>query len=169
MTPITHIADPEEDSWAVAQRMLDLGIQHIAVIGDGTLVNVVSARQLFSVDTRRVDGGRTPPRAQTCAGVTGLRGLAVRDVRPRRGQPARVHTCVPRRIVPEWPPLIDTATIGDPGSWLDLPCAYSGQFCNLRCRRVVAAANRSQESTDDLARKIDALLADPATDTVSPQ
>jgi hypothetical protein len=173
MTPITHTAEPEEDSWAAAQRMLDLGIRHIAVISDDTLVNIVSVRQLFSVDTRLVDAARTPPRAHTGAGVAGLpaapRDLAVRGVRPRRGQPARVDTCVPRRIAAEGNPLIDTAMIGDPGYWLDLPCTHGGRFCNLRGRRVVAAANRSRKSTDDLARNIDALLAEPATGTVHRQ
>jgi predicted transcriptional regulator len=66
MTLIVHTAEPEEDCRAVAQRMLDLGIQHMPVINDGTLVNVVSVRQLFSVDTRLVDAGTPGAGANTC-------------------------------------------------------------------------------------------------------
>ena len=100
MTLIVHTAEPEEDCRAVAQRMLDLGIQHMPVINDGTLVNVVSVRQLFSVDTRLVDAGTLarPTRAGVAGPPPAARDPAVRGVRRRRGRPAQVDKWLAPRI-----------------------------------------------------------------------
>jgi hypothetical protein len=91
MSPIVQTADPEEDSWAVAQRTLDLGIQHMPVISDGTLVNLVSVRQLFSVDTRLPNAAKTLPQ----------RVATPRSARPRPATACRqVRAPLARRRMP---------------------------------------------------------------------
>jgi hypothetical protein len=85
------------------------------VISDGTLVNLVSVRLLFSVDTRLPNAAKTLPQSRSHA-------AGLRRVRPGRNRPPHVDKCVPRRLAAEWRDLLDVDGIGDPGRWLDLLC-----------------------------------------------
>jgi CBS domain-containing protein len=46
-----HTADPQEDTEVIANRMLDLGIRHIPVTSDGTVLGMVSMRDLLAFET----------------------------------------------------------------------------------------------------------------------
>jgi CBS domain-containing protein len=45
-----HTADPQEDTTVVANRMLDLGIRHIPVTSKGTVLGMVSMRDLLALE-----------------------------------------------------------------------------------------------------------------------
>lgn len=47
MTAETLVADPEEDSREIAERMAEAGIRHLPVVEAGRLVGMVSARDLL--------------------------------------------------------------------------------------------------------------------------
>jgi CBS domain-containing protein len=46
-----HTADPQEDTYMIANRMLDLRIRHIPVTSEGTVLGMVSMRDLLALET----------------------------------------------------------------------------------------------------------------------
>lgn len=49
MTPLPATAEPGEDSVAVANRMLGLGVRHLPLVEGGQVVGMVSATDLLSL------------------------------------------------------------------------------------------------------------------------
>ena len=60
MTAELATASPDEDSSDVALRMLELGVRHLPVVERGSVVGVVSARDLLMLEGRA--GSRPSPR-----------------------------------------------------------------------------------------------------------
>jgi CBS domain-containing protein len=56
-TPVVHTASPEEESSAVANKMLDLGIRHLPVVSNGSVINLVTVQQLIAVEFRHAGIG----------------------------------------------------------------------------------------------------------------
>jgi CBS domain-containing protein len=52
------VAGPDEDSQEVATRMLELGIRHLPVLERGTLVGIISMRDLLLLEALRPSAAR---------------------------------------------------------------------------------------------------------------
>ena len=45
-----QVAAPEDDSWLIGRRMLGAGVRHLPVVAGGTLVGMVSMRDVLAVE-----------------------------------------------------------------------------------------------------------------------
>ena len=115
-------ADPMEDSWQVAQRMLDTGQEHIAVLDGSAVINVVPLRHLMAVE---------PEIAKRADSTRGMNTEALVHV-PARHRPTHAEQSrhiVKRRTVrcasmrPATPVGLtvdgEPAHVGDAGWWLE--------------------------------------------------
>jgi CBS domain-containing protein len=121
-TAVRHTAAPTEDTSQLAQRMLEHGLDHIPILQDGTVINVVPFRHVVAVDRGFVPKQSSSRRDRAAAPVPGpgrvphalaLRRSAARPgarfrVRERAG--ARTH-----RVDNDG----DPAHVGDAGWWLE--------------------------------------------------
>jgi CBS domain-containing protein len=113
-TRVGEVATPAEDTWHVAQRMLDAGLDHIPVLDGTTVVNVVPLRHLIAVEPRPTERTGSVPKAVGDCGRTGSPQRRNGTARRRLRRPSP-PTCPRTRSVTD----ADWGYLGDAAWWLE--------------------------------------------------
>jgi len=118
-TAVRHTAAPTEDTSQVAQRMLELGLDHIPILQGGTVINVVPFRHVVAVDPVFVPKQSSSPRDRAAAPASGHgrapHALALRRSAARPPARCRVRAGARTHRVDNG----DPAHVGDAGWWLE--------------------------------------------------
>lgn len=128
-TAVRHTATSTEDTSQVAQRMLESGMDHIPVLQEGAVVNVISFRHVVAVEPGTGPMQSSSTRHGAAAPAPGP-GRMPHPRAFRRSATRLVVRCRPReRSGPSAPHLDDNdpAHIGDAGWWLEQAPSRSGR------------------------------------------